>query len=87
MDSKPLLLIVDCGNPSVIDYTIHAAKSNDRRIVVVTHPVIDENIEEAHDTCPIYHLISRNTKNFATMPLSRSLSSFWVKNTASEREK
>jgi len=55
MDSKPLLLIVDCGNPSVIDYTIHAAKSNDRRIVVVTHPVIDENIEEAHDTCPIYH--------------------------------
>ena len=52
MDSKPLLLIVDCGNPSVIDYTIHAAKSNDRRIVVVTHPVIDENIEEAHETCP-----------------------------------
>lgn len=54
MDSKPLLLIVDCGNPSVIDYTRHAAKSEERRIVVVTHPVIDENIEEAHETCPIY---------------------------------
>ncbi|MCH5377125.1 MAG: hypothetical protein JJ992_24440, partial [Planctomycetes bacterium] len=54
MDSKPLLLIVDCGNPSVIDYTRHAAMPGDRRIVVVTHPVIDENIEEAHETCPIY---------------------------------
>jgi len=54
MDSKPLLLIVDCGNPSVIDYTRHAALPGDRRIVVVTHPVIDENIEQAHETCPIY---------------------------------
>jgi hypothetical protein len=54
MDSKPLLLIVDCGNPSVIDYTRHAALTGDCRIVVVTHPVIDENIEEAHETCPVY---------------------------------
>lgn len=55
MDSQPLLLIVDCGNPSVIDFTIHAARTQDRRIAVVTHPVIDEGIEEAHDTCPIYN--------------------------------